>query len=213
MGLLSATELADMLRLSKGRISQLVSEGKLDGCFTGDGRQRRFDPEAVAKLLGKRLDPGQSLGNGATTKRALAELAAGGQPAASAAGDAPPPSSPAAPFRPTEPESEYEAARTAKVLAEARRAQRMNAEAEGTFVLADEVARQVRRQIGQELAEVTTFIRDAARIVADRHQIDFKAVRQIMLDQWRAHRGGRAEAAEETASVADMSQAELDADI
>lgn len=92
-------------------------------------------------------------------------------------------------------------------------AKRRNAEAEGMFVLADEVARQVRRQIGQELAEVTTFIREVARLVADRHQLEFKAVRLIMMDQWRAHRGARAETAEEAASVADMAPAEIAADI
>ncbi len=213
MGLLSATELADMLQLSKGRISQLVGEGKLDGCWSGAGRARRFDPEAAAKALGKRLDPGQRLGNGASTQRAIAEfMATGAGPAPRPGADAPT-STPAAPLRPAEQESEYEAARTAKVLEDVRMAKRRNAEAEGMFVLADEVARQVRRQIGQELAEVTTFIREVARLVADRHQLEFKAVRLIMMDQWRAHRGARAETAEEAASVADMAPAEIAADI
>lgn len=207
--MLSATELATMLDLSKGRISQLVSEGKLDGCFTGNGRDRRFDPAAVAKVLGKRTDPGQRLGNGAPTQRAISQIL----------GEAPPP-----PVRPVAPsaspvppppalESDYEAARTANAIADLRRKQRLNAEAEGTFVLADEVARQVRRQIAQEIGEVQTYIRDVARRVADRFQIDFKEVRQIMVEDWRTHRGARADAAEDAAALAVMSDAEIAADI
>lgn len=211
--MLSATELAAMLDLSKGRISQLVGEGKLDGCYHGDGRARRFDPEAVAKALGRRTDAGQRLGNGASTQRAIRRIVSGNAP------PPPPPSPPvagpaSAPAAPNpESESEYERGRTAKMWAEARRAERQNAEAEGSFVLASEVARQVRRQVGQEIAEVEAYIRDAARVVADRHGLDFKAVRQLMVDRWRAHRGARADAAETAAGSVDLSEAERDADI
>lgn len=197
--MLSATELAEMLDLSKGRISQLVAEGKLDACYIGSGRARRFDPVAVARALGKRIDPAQKLGNGAPTQAAAARILQD---------QAPPRSAP-----PTTPGDDYEQARTVKAQEEARRLRRLNLEAEGAFVLAEEAARQARRQIGQEIAEVQTFIRDTARVIADRHGVDFKTVRQDMLDQWRAHRGRRAEEAEERAASAEMAAAELEQDI
>lgn len=199
MGMLSATELAAMLDLTKGRISQLVAEGKLDDCYVGTGRARRFDPVAVARALGRRIDPGQRLGNGAATQAAAARILHD---------QVPPPRS-----APTAIDGDYEQARTVKAQEEARRLRRLNAEAEGAFVLAEEAARQARRQIGQEIAEVQTFIRDAARVIADRHGVDFKTVRQCLVDQWRAHRGRRAEEAEERAANAEMTAAELEQDI
>lgn len=202
---LSGGELAEMLGITKGRVSQLVSEGKLAGCYRGDGRLRRYDPVAVAKALGKRIDMGQQLGNGARTQAAAASILQ--------ANAAPAPSSPAPTPAPTTQLAEYERARTEKAQEEARRLKRMNAEAEGSFVLAEEVERQVRRQVGQEVAEVTTFIRDAARLIADRHQLDFKEVRQQLLEQWRSHRGKRVDAAEERADAATLTDAELAADI
>lgn len=202
---LSGVELAEMLGITKGRVSQLVSEGKLDGCYHGDGRSRRYDPVAVAKALGRRIDMGQQLGNGARTQAAAASILQ--------ANAAPAPSSPAPTPAPTTQLAEYERARTEKAQEEARRLKRLNAEAEGAFVLAEEVERQVRRQVGQEVAEVSTFIRDAARLIADRHQLDFKEVRQQLLDQWRSHRGARVDTAEERADAAAMTDAEIAADI
>ena len=70
---MNTTQLANELGISKGRVSQWVSEGKLDGCYTGDGRARRFDVEKVRAALQHRLDPGQLLGNGADTRRRLRE--------------------------------------------------------------------------------------------------------------------------------------------
>ena len=70
MELLTATQLAKKLDVTRGRISQYVSAGKLDGCFSGSGRQRRFDLDKVKAALQHRLDPGQMMGNGAVTKKA-----------------------------------------------------------------------------------------------------------------------------------------------
>ncbi|MBN8294963.1 hypothetical protein JI664_23530, partial [Rhodobacter sp. NTK016B] len=71
MANLNATELASRLGLSKPRISQYVSEGKLEGCYEGEGRARRFDLAKVADALGRKLDLGQMTGNGRATRRTL----------------------------------------------------------------------------------------------------------------------------------------------
>lgn len=199
--MLSGVELARELKVSGARVSQYVSEGKLTGCYQGDGRARRFDLEKVAAALGKRLDPGQMMGNGAQTKLALAAI---GRPAGDAhallpveddgEGDLP-----AAPQRqgagatelPRHDADRYELARTQKAEEEARRLRRLNAEAEGRYVLAAEVGQSVARLIGQEIAEIETVLRDGARRIADQMGVDFKAVRAILTQTWREHRATR----------------------
>ena len=132
---LTATELAGVLDLSKGRISQLVSGGQLKGCYSGDGRHRRFDLAKVAAALGRRLDPGQMLGNGAKTSEALARIPAA-DPAPSPPQDpapAPPPAGLGATELPSRDPSRYELAKTLKAEEDARTARRRNSEAEGTL--------------------------------------------------------------------------------
>lgn len=217
MGQVSASELADRLSVSKARVSQYVSEGKLAGCFTGDGRQRRFDLAACAHALGRTLDKGQLMGNGAETRRALAELASG-----SVSSDRPKPAPPI-PYpmmtgradRELEPKDpdRYELARTQKAEEEARRLRRMNAQDEGTFALTSEVARQVAQQMAQEIGEFEAVMRDGARQVADVLGVDFKTVRQILTDRWRAHRATRAAQLVQQAETMGLSPEEQAEDI
>ncbi|WP_233252530.1 hypothetical protein [Maritimibacter sp. 55A14] len=205
---LTATALAQQLNLSKGRISQYVAEGKLDGCFEGSGRQRRFDLEKVADALGRKLDPGQMMGNGATTQKALQGL--DGSEAAKPAGK----KHPGGATRLADDDGDgYQLARTLKAQEEARRLRRQNAEAEGRFVLASEVSLQVQKMIGQEVAEFETLLREAARRLADDHALDFKTVRKTLIDMWRAHRAGRAGKLGAVAKTAEMTAKEKDADI
>lgn len=214
-----ASELADALGLSKGRISQLVSGGTLDGCYRGDGRDRVFDLEACAKALNKKLDPGQMLGNGAETKRRLRELDRVSAPAfelplAPPVRSRPAPSAPAegGALTPEDPDR-YELARTAKAEQELRGMMLKNGREEGQYVLASEVGREVAGAIAQEVREVETFIGDAARALADQLGVDFKAARQIMRDGWRNHRGNRAAVLTEQAETAEMTAEEIEADI
>lgn len=214
--LLNTTELARELGVTKGRISQLVSAGKLEGCYHGDGRLRRFDLDAVARKLGKRLDKGQLMGNGAGTRRAL-ERIRDGEAEASEPDSTPAPESrrrgAGAEALPDGDSDRYELARTQKAEEEARRLRRQNAEAEGRYVLASEVSAQVARVVGQEVAEFETVLRDAARALADELGIDFRTARQVMLRVWRTHRSGRAEALDAAAQDARMAEAEREQDI
>lgn len=220
MTLLNSTDLAKALQVSPGRVSQYVSEGKLEGCYTGAGKARRFDLGRVAVALGRQLHPGQMMGNGAETRKALNALKIG-QPAVDDGEDvgrlASGPVKPAAQrdgglLVSTDPDR-YELARTQKAEEEARRLRRMNAEAEGTYVLAAEVERQVARLIAQEIAEVEAVLRDGARRVADKLGVDFKAVRQIMVEQWRMHRATRSDVLADVAQAAVPSDAEQEQDI
>jgi len=206
---LNATELAARLDVSKARISQYVSEGKLDGCFSGDGRSRRFDLDKVQAALGKSLHPGQMLGNGAATRRALRDLVdddAVQMPAPSR-----PPKSGSA-LDPRDPDR-YELARILNAEEDARRKRRDNERDEGRWVIAEEVQRQTARAMAQEVAQFETVLRDAARAVADRFGLDFREVRKVLMDQWRGHRGQRAETLEGAAAGVEMSDAEKAAQV
>ncbi|QQA43946.1 hypothetical protein [Pelagovum pacificum] len=204
----SASALAAKLGVTRGRISQLVSEGKLDGCYQGEGRGRRFDLGKSAEALGKRLDPGQMMGNGADTRRALHDLASG----ADGEDEAPRRQRPDGVLDGRDPDR-YELARTQKAEEEARKLRRQNAEAEGTFVLASSVEREVAKQLGQEIAEFEMVLRDGARRIADELGVDFGRARQLLVQTWRAHRGARSEAAAETGEGVELSDAERAEDI
>ena len=191
---LTATALANELGLSRGRISQMVTAGQLDGCFEGDGRSRRFDlTRAQTKLKGT-LDQGQMLGNGAKTKERLFQ-------------EKPKPAADDAAAPPVEL-SEYEKARTLKAVEEARKLQRNNAVEEGRYLLADEVMRQVQGQIQQEIAEFESALRDGARIIADELDVDFKTVRKLLVDHWRTHRAKRVKVLKAQSESAEKTPAE-----
>ncbi|MEI4485609.1 hypothetical protein V8J36_05360 [Frigidibacter sp. MR17.14] len=209
---LNATGLAKELSLTPARISQLVSSGKLDGCYSGAGRHRVFDLGRCADALGRRLDRGQMLGNGAATRRALAGIRQGELPTGPqiAAPQAPVEASP--PAVPLESDR-YEIARTQKAEEEARRLRRQNAQDEGLFLLASEAERQIGKVLAQELAEFETVLKEGARRIADRLGVDFKTARQILVETWREHRSKRATALDAHAVEAAMVPAEVEADI
>jgi hypothetical protein len=207
---LTTTELADRLQVSKGRVSQYVSAGKLDGCYTGDGRARRFDLVKVCSALGKRLDMGQMMGNGAATKRAIAALQGGD--------DDPPAPRQAETLRdgaelPASDTGRYDLARTQKAEEEARKLRRQNLQEEGRYVLATEVERQVTKVLSQEIAEFEGVLRVAARAVADQMGVDFKVARKILIDTWRGHRAARAGVLEDQGKEVILTAAERDEDI
>jgi len=222
MGLLTTTELAGALQVTKGRVSQWVKEQKVAGCYHGEGRARRFDLAKVAAALGKTLEPGQMMGNGAATRSRLKEIRQGGKGAREDDGlnldavdeeDAPPgkPVLRDGALLPQADPDRYELARIQKAEEEARRLRRQNQEAEGAFVLASEVEQAVARQMAQEIAEVETVLRDGARAVADRLGVDFKTVRLILVEAWRGHRGQRSQLLAQEANGRPMTAAEQDA--
>jgi len=219
MASVSATDLAQELKVSKARVSQYVSEGKLVGCYIGDGRARRFDLEKVAAALGRKLHPGQMMGNGAQTRRAIRNIADAPLHQVEDSSDTHAPDVRGGKVQKADSllnagdDDRYELARTQKAEEEVRRMRRQNAEAEGAFVLATEVSRATQRLIAQEVAEFESVLRDAARKVADAMGVDFKAVRKILTDQWRVHRLSRAQHLDEEAGQSKMSSTEVSEDI
>jgi hypothetical protein len=211
--MITASELAKTLGISRQRVHQYVKAGKLDGCFSGDGSLRRFDVAKSAAALGKRLDPGQLMGNGAATKAALSKIQKGDTPEAAPLIEMGL-NSEKGPEPTTGPEPDsYEAWRIEKAKEETRRLRRINAESEGRYVLADEAARATKRLLAQEIAQFETALRNGSRMVADQLGVDFKTVRQLMAEAWRGHRADRSEALDELAGGAEPTDAELAEDI
>ncbi len=202
---LTTTQLAEKLNLTKGRISQMVKSGHLDGCYQGEGRNRRFDLAKAAERLKRNLDPGQMLGNGAKTKKQLE---------AALTGSAEDPKHPAgASELPEKDISRYELARIENAEEDLRRKRRESAAAEGTMVLASEVQQQIGRIMAQEIAEFEAVMREAASVVADIHGLDAREIRQVLNDEWRKHRQLRRDELNAEAESADLSEAEKAADI
>ncbi|WP_146592215.1 hypothetical protein [Puniceibacterium confluentis] len=198
---MNTTELAKALGLSKGRISQYVSAGKLDGCYSGDGRARRFDLGRVKFALKQGLDAGQLMGNGAETRKRIKDAATEGQ-ASRRDGELP-----------ARDPDRYELARTQKAEEEARRLRRQNQVDEGTLVLADKAAQATARALAQEIAEFESVMRRGARAIADQLGVDFKTARQILVTTWREHRQSRSALLAEASDRMQLDQDERDADI
>jgi len=173
-GEVNATALAAHLGYSKARISQLVASGRLDGCWTGQGRDRRFDADACAARLTRELDPGQQLGNGLIAYAARASIATPPQ------------------------ESQSDAQRLARARADAAeielaQARRRFAADEGRWVLAAEVARAQRAVAADSLAVFEQFLLDEVRRIASALlAADPAAMAQASRARWRAARAARA---------------------
>lgn len=60
-----------MVNLSPGRVSQMISEGKISDCLVGEGRNQRIDADKAIEKLKLRRDPGQAMGNGAKAQLAV----------------------------------------------------------------------------------------------------------------------------------------------
>lgn len=197
---LNAKELATRLGVSKPRISQYLSSGKLDGCYVGEGRSRRFDPAKVISALGRKLDLGQMTGNGLATRKAMKVIAEddGQTLIGKHPGDVLPPNDP----------DRLELATIQIKEEEARRRRRENAREEGLWVLAEEVQRHSAKILSVEVRQFDTVLRDGSRAVADALGVDARQVRKILVDHWRAHRARRAEQLSQQANAAQMTDAE-----
>lgn len=204
---LRATDLADKLGVSRVRITQMVKAGQLDGCFTGEGRARRFDLNAVSERLGHKLDPGQMMGNGAMTKERLKGLAQEGvSPDGLNFDDEPEGSKSGSPLPQSDP-GRYELARILKAEEDARKARLDNERREGTWVLASEVGHRVARAMASEIVQFEVFLKEAANEIYESAE-EAKHFRVELMKLWRDYRSTRSNAAEIEALAAELSDAE-----
>lgn len=200
---LTLTQVAEALGYSKGRISQLVGERRLEGAYTGEGRERRFDLRKTAELLNLRLDAGQQTGNGVRHLETRAKLSDGPAPIDVALSD-----------------SDSDARRLARARAdaaevEARRKRREEQLAVGRYVLADEAARAAQVAVAETLAVAERIMIAEAKRLAVEFGANPREVAAEVRRRWRQARAvqsqamaARAEAAQPTeAEAAEMAEA------
>lgn len=188
-GGVKAAALARALNISRQRVSQLVAEGKLEGSYSGSGRDRRFDPVIAAKLLDIRLDAGQVMGNGAAAAGTRRELLMSGgnretvtrRPVASAVH----------PDAEDDDAARYQRARAEQAEIDTLLKRRRLAEEEGRWVRVSEVERATRTALAGELAQIEAMLRDAARRLADEMGVDYRAAKAVLVAEWRRHRAAR----------------------
>ncbi|MBT9386973.1 hypothetical protein KM176_24245 [Pseudooceanicola sp. CBS1P-1] len=197
----TAAELAERMEVSRPRVTQWVQSGVLDGCFTGEGRGRRFDLGRAMAALGRNLDPAQMLGNGARTRRVLR------------AGESTPADLPK-PERglPAKEPDRYELARILNAEEDLRRKRRDNEREEGRWILAEAAERSASALVAREIGQFEAALRDGARKIADTENLDYRSVRAVLLGVWRDHRAARARALARAAELAELSDAEREED-
>lgn len=205
--LVNATELARLTGKSKGAVSQWVSSGKLEGCYAGEGRMRRFDVAKCAIALDRKIDRGQRLGNAAGTQTALERLneqppETAGRPAETHDGSIEP-----------RDQDRYALVRTQRAEEELRKARRDNARDEGMFVHRETMDRTIAKMMAVEIAGTDAMLNAAARKVANELDVEFVKVRTILREGWRNHRRARAADLKAVSDAAHLTEIEKEADI
>lgn len=198
----TATELARAIGVTPGRVSQLVKSGRLNGCFEGDGKRRRFDAARVAERLHAVLHAGQQTGEGMAATSAREALLLAARPA---------------PVQAEPPQIKSDAARLTRARADeaeyrASQARRQMQLDEGRYLLAAEVARATTAATRQLLDDIERWLLDQTRARARAAGADpSQAVAEVRAAwrDWRARRSGQCAAAAAAASPTAAEAAEM----
>ena len=81
------------------------------------------------------------------------------------------------------------------------------------MVLVSEVQHQIGRLMSQEIAEFEAVMREASIVLSDTYGIEARAIRQVLVDEWRKHRAARRDALQDVAQDGQLTDAERAADI
>lgn len=178
-------EFAALTNLSRARVTQLVGEGKLDGCLVGEGRKAMIDVAKAMDALKIRRDAGQMLGNGAKTRTDLPS--AGREPPARSEADV-------LDLR-LKQERLAQAEATNRKLREEERARR------GIYCLADDARLAGARTAAKILQMVEGGMADTAAKLAAQHKLPPRDVVHFMRAEFRRLRAAIAENLGEAASA------------
>lgn len=190
---ITKTAFAELTKVSKGRVSQWISEGKLPAdCFDGEGRTAKVIVDRALAALSRNLDPTQRYGvNGLATE--LTEIPA------IPSGD-PPPSLSVSTTR----EDEIRREKIVQAQMTTRKMAREEQAAAGRYVLTD----QHRRAVGEATAKVMQVIEGGLSDVAQALAIEFDLPqRDVVHALRRAFKDVRARAA---AAIKRSSETESD---
>ncbi|MDP1642731.1 MAG: hypothetical protein Q8L59_11150 [Phenylobacterium sp.] len=209
----SKGQFAILIGVSPGRVSQMISEGKIDGdALSGEGRSAKIRVEVARAQLRERTDLGQRLGNGLETRldgslpfsghAPLTEGAPDNAPRLAGAGEpsrfpspthAPPPG-------PTDPVAD----RLKQLkLSDAERRERQALEGDlarrGAYVRSDQ-SRAAMVGVAQSMLNVFEgSLADLAQALATRFELPHRDVAHVLRQEFRAVRARAATAARERA--------------
>ncbi len=206
-------QFAELIGVSPGRVSQMISEGKIGPeALVGEGRSARIRVETARAQLRERTDLGQRLGNGLETRldgalpfaagAALAVEEPQGAPRLAGAEEAPlsPSPTPAPPVVPTDPVAD----RLKQLkLNDAERRERQALEDDlarrGIYVRSDH-SRAALIGVAQTMLNVFEgAIPDLAQALAARFEIPHRDLAHVLRQEFRSVRSRAAEAARQRA--------------
>jgi len=169
------SEFAKRANVGKSAVSNWIAAGQLTrepgGGLVMRGKREMVDVAAAVERLNLRLDPSQSLANGAVRREALRQDAQ--------------PEGAVPPLAPEEPD-DYRSAKTEQAKLAAARG-RLSLERErGAWVSRDDAAAETRKAVAALLAELTTAIeQEVPRIVAAEMGLAPAAIRAAIRAAWR----------------------------
>lgn len=181
---------AEMRRVSPGRVSQWISEGKIkSNALVGEGRNAKIDVAVATLQLRSSLDINQAAGNGVSTNLDLAppvHVPEAAQPAASAS------------FAPASAQAVDLVAEAIKQqrLDQLRRANRQKAEEEaarsGKYVETTDAVRQLGTVASQLMSVVEGSLTEIATAIAAKFEIPQRDVLHLMRGEFRKVRANGA---------------------
>lgn len=179
-GAVSKGDFAKMIGVSPGRITQMISEGKIGrDALVGEGRTAKIIPDVAKAQIRERTDVGQALGNGIHTQ------------VSDSAPVAPAPS--AQEFQSYRPINNFDAEIRKEKLAEIQRKNRMEAERElaarGTYMRSDHAKLAMAKMAGQMLTVFEGSLVDLATAVAAKFELTQRDVLHLLRAEFRATRG------------------------
>ncbi|MBS0363687.1 MAG: hypothetical protein JSR98_20115 [Proteobacteria bacterium] len=175
--LVTKGEFARRINVSAGRVSQMISEGKIGAdAIEGEGRGARIRLELACQQIGQRTDMGQRLGNGAATQL-FAEM------------PAPRPPTPADPYQ-----SEYQRQRLQSLVYDNERKAEERLAERGRYVRTDHAKAAMVRVAGAMMTVIEGGIADIAQAMAAKHGLAARDVQHTLAAEFRVVREKAAEA-------------------
>jgi hypothetical protein len=182
----SKGEFATIIKVSPGRVSQMISEGKISGdAIVGEGRSAKINVEVARQQIRARTDVGQSLGNGAGTR--VYETA----PVTTVADTSSP--------RPPTVDDELRRERLANLRFQNRRAAEEERERQGLYVRTDQVQAEMTKLAAQMLTIFEGAFPDLANALSAKFDLPQRDILHILREQGRAVRQKAADAARKKA--------------
>lgn len=169
-------EFARLINVSPGRVSQLITEGKLAGpALVGEGRSARISVAHARAQLRDKLDISQRLGNGLNTRL-------DGPPAAYQAG------APLPPDGATSLEEQIKQEKLAAMRRQARRDEEEDRANAGRYTRTEDVETGTRRLVGALLDSMEGGLTTMAQAIAGKFELPQRDVLHLMRQEFRGVR-------------------------